>query len=181
MARFARLAPPPTAHRLGAAGAHHEPPLAAFPGDYCPPGLLDRMRQALERGDREGAAVAFAETIFGLTDADIVRRRRLDLWPAMVEQAPVILRELENVARYAMGASRFAACASPTLLLVGERSPTEYHATARALLECLPNARRRLIPGQAHGAIDAAPELFVAAVVEFAEELAAAQAGSQAG
>jgi pimeloyl-ACP methyl ester carboxylesterase len=145
----------------------YEPPLPASPNAYCPPGLIDTMRAAVDRGDRDGAMRAFATTVLHMAPSEIERRRRLGFWDRMSEKAPILLRELHSVARYAMQAPRFAACRLPALLLVGAESPAEYHATATALAAVLPDTRIRLLEGQGHGAIDGAPELFVATVLEF--------------
>ncbi|MBV8889290.1 MAG: alpha/beta hydrolase [Alphaproteobacteria bacterium] len=145
----------------------YEPPLAASPEAYCPPGLIAAMRAAIDRGDPEAAAAAFASGVLGMGRPEIERRRRLGLWDPMVAGIRIVLRELESVARYAMQAPRFAACAQPTLLLVGGNSAAEYHATAAALVAVLPNSRVQLLQGQGHRAIDTAPELFVTAVLEF--------------
>ena len=155
----------------------YEPPLPASPEAYCPAGLPETMREAIDRNEPEEAAIAFATAIFGMSAAEADRRRRLGVWSAMAAGMPLALRELENVRRYAMGASRFAACAAPTLLLVGERSPAEYHATAQALTAALSNSRTVLLEGQGHGAVDAAPQLFARRVTEFIEASVAPYAG----
>jgi pimeloyl-ACP methyl ester carboxylesterase len=145
----------------------YEPPLAAAPGAYCPPGLIETMREAIARADPDAAACAFAITVLGMTLSDIERRQRLGLWAGTAARAGIILRELESVARYAMQAARFATCRQRTLLLVGSDSPREYHATASTLAAILPAARIQLLGRQGHNAIDAAPELFVATVLDF--------------
>src|SRR5581483_3421946 len=76
----------------------YEPPLPASPGDYCPPDLIETMRQAVGRGDADAAAVAFAARVLRMSEADIGRRRRLGVWPGVVAGTPIILRELESVA-----------------------------------------------------------------------------------
>ncbi|MBV9863480.1 MAG: alpha/beta hydrolase [Alphaproteobacteria bacterium] len=153
----------------------YEPPLPASPGAYYPPGLIEAMRAAIERGDPDAAATAFATTVLGMSAAELGRRRRLGLWAGMAAGAAIILRELESVARLEMQAYRFAACGRPTLLLVGADSPAEYHATGAALAAALPCSRIRLLDGQGHRAIDAAPELFVATVLDFVAATPAAQ------
>jgi pimeloyl-ACP methyl ester carboxylesterase len=159
----------------GAAGAHldglilYEPPLPASPAAYCPSGLIEAMREAIDRGDLETAAAAFARDVLRMSTADIERRRRLGLLGEMAAGARITLRELENVHRYAMGAARFASCDRPTILLVGERSSAEYHDTARSLSAVLPASQVVLLQGQGHGAIDAAPDVFAARVIQLVE------------
>ena len=145
----------------------YEPPLAASADAYCPPGLIETMRAAIDGGDPDRAATAFATAVLGIAEPEVERRRRLGLWDAMASGAPLIVRELASVARYAMQAPRFAACLQPTLLLVGADSPAEYHATAKALATVLPDSHMRLLERQRHDAIDRAPGLFVATVLDF--------------
>jgi hypothetical protein len=54
-----------------------------------------------------------------------------------------------------------------TLLLLGGNSPPFCRIAAEALHDALPNSRIVVLPGQSHGAIPTAPDLFIREVVRF--------------
>jgi len=59
---------------------------------------------------------------------------------------------------------KWASVTAPTLVLDGEKSDTFMHTGAQALTDILPNAQRRTLAGQDHGA---APEVLTPVLVEF--------------
>ena len=145
----------------------YEPPLPAAPGAYCPPGLIEEMRECFARGDADAATEAFARGAILRTPDEIAAMRRVAIWAEFVKSAPLFLRELEGVQSYAMGAGAFAACAAPTLLLVGGASPPRYRASVEALHAVLPQSRIATLEGQEHAAINAAPTLLAETVLAF--------------
>jgi len=68
-----------------------------------------------------------------------------------------------------LDAESIARISVPCLALYGEHSP--FLSTADHLVSSLPNCRGRLVPGAQHRAPEEAPEAFVAAVLEFLEDL----------
>ena len=67
-----------------------------------------------------------------------------------------------------MGTRRHSASgrsiSTPTLIVDGGASPPFMHSGADALAAVLPNAERRTLPGQGHGA---APEVIVPVLADF--------------
>jgi pimeloyl-ACP methyl ester carboxylesterase len=145
----------------------YEPPLAARPGAYCPPGLAEDMRAALARGDADRAAEEFARRVLGQSAEDIAAMRRLTMWAESLRGLPLLLRELEALDRYQLDDTALAACTIPVLLMVGSESTSPYQETAEMLHRKLRRSRIAVLPGQKHGAIAAAPQLFAAALSAF--------------
>jgi pimeloyl-ACP methyl ester carboxylesterase len=84
-----------------------------------------------------------------------------------VAVAHTIPRELQAVDAYTFDPKRFRAMQVPTLLLVGGDSPPFRRTVAEAFHAGLPNSRIEVLPGQRHGAIEAAPDLFAKEVMRF--------------
>jgi pimeloyl-ACP methyl ester carboxylesterase len=148
----------------------YEPPLAARPGDYCPPGLVEDMRSALARGDADRAAEEFARRVLDQSADDVAAMRRLSIWAESLLGMPLLLRELEALDRYRLDETQLKACAIPVLLMVGSESAPPYQETANMLHRALPASRVAVLPGQKHGAIGAAPQLFADTVRAFLDE-----------
>lgn len=147
--------------------ALYEPPLAARPGAYCPPGLVDDMRNALARGDADRAAEEFAQRVLGQSAEDVAAMRRLSIWAESLRELPLLLRELEALDRYEINSAELQACTIPILLMVGSESTTPYQETAEMLHRELRTSRVAVLPGQKHGAIGAAPQLFADTLRDF--------------
>jgi pimeloyl-ACP methyl ester carboxylesterase len=130
------------------------------------PDLPARLRAILELRDREAFLVCFFREAAGVPDEGIEALKRDPSWQARLAAAHTALRELAD-GEYRFGAERFRALHVPTLLLVGENSPIELTAPARALDEALPQSRLVVLKGQGHVAMNTAPEIFLSAVMEF--------------
>jgi pimeloyl-ACP methyl ester carboxylesterase len=74
------------------------------------------------------------------------------------------LREVRAVDSYVFDPDRFSAMATPTAFLVGTESPAYLHAAAASASAALPNGEVVRLPGQAHQAMDTAPQPFLDAV-----------------
>jgi hypothetical protein len=59
---------------------------------------------------------------------------------------------------------KWASLTSPTLVIVGGNSEAFFHNGAKALVDVLPNAQRRVLEGQMHG-VD--PAVLAPVLVEF--------------
>lgn len=145
----------------------YEAPVVASEGAYFPPALVAEMRAAIDAGDGDAAIAAFATAVRGASPEQLAQMRRTPGWAERCAHAHVLLRELEAVADFRPTAAELARLRMPVLLLRGELSPPDYVATADHLLAALPDARLHVLPGQRHGAIEAAPALVAAAVADF--------------
>jgi len=141
------------------------------------PGMLpDGVRQRLQAGlaARDWntlVRIALMEVVGGVRNPRIQVRqdfRRGLLWQTALRNASVIPAELESLAaaRYDPEVLR-QALDIPTLLLVGSQSPPSNRQPAETLRATLPRSRLEVLPGQGHGAMFTAPELFAERVIEF--------------
>ncbi len=85
-------------------------------------------------------------------------------------QARILLREVKGHARYVLRPERFAGLVAPTLVLAGSESSDLVRADAAAGAGALPHAQVVELVGQGHGAIETAPDLFLAEVRRFLAE-----------
>jgi pimeloyl-ACP methyl ester carboxylesterase len=139
--------------------------------DASTPGFIDRLDAMLEAGDVEGLLVAMLRERLKMPPEEIaLLRSQQNAWAVRVANAPAIPRELRAVERYTFAPERFKSMRVPTLLLVGENSPSLYLRDAKGVANGLPDARVVVLPGQRHVAMLTAPELFVREVTRFLEE-----------
>jgi pimeloyl-ACP methyl ester carboxylesterase len=149
--------------------ALYEPPFiiddsrALLPVDYVP--HLNELIAAGRRGD----AVEYFLTVAVEVPAEfIAQMRNSPMWPAVEAVAHTISYDGAIMGDTMRGSpaplARFAAVKTPTLVMDGGESPTYQHNAVQALLDILPNAQRRTLAGQDHGA---APEVLAPVLVEF--------------
>ncbi|HEX6050540.1 MAG TPA: alpha/beta hydrolase [Gemmatimonadaceae bacterium] len=136
--------------------------------DAYAPGVIDRLRDMMERGEVDGALVAMLRDVAGMAPEEIdVVRSQATAWQRRIANARTIPRELQADATYVFEPRRFAAMMTPTMLLVGEKSLPRELDNAQGVAAALPNARVVVLPGQQHVAMHTAPDLFVREVVSF--------------
>lgn len=134
---------------------------------YRPPGLVEGVRAALERGDNEAALATFLQGIVGLSDDALDAYRREAVWSARVAAAPTILREIEAEASPEASIAALGRAAEPVLLLLGSISRSPFRIGTDALAERLADAQVAVIEGAAHAAHHTHVEEFVALVEKF--------------
>lgn len=128
---------------------------------------LVEVERAIEAGDRERALVAFYRELAHLTEAEIDHVRSQPAWRRRVEAVHTGVREVDAGFAYDFEPDRFRKLTTPTLLLVGEESPTTVHRDTAALHDALPESRVVVLEGQQHVAYRMAPEYFASTVLEF--------------
>lgn len=148
--------------------------VVVYEGAPVPPGvsyrsqeLVDGVRAALARGDREGALATFLQGIVGLSDAAMEAYRREAVWPARVAAAPTILREIEAEAGPAASIDALGRTTAPVLLLLGSVSRSPFRIGTDALAAALTNARIEVIKGAAHAAHHTHVKAFVRLIERF--------------
>ena len=148
--------------------------VVVYEGAPVPPGvsygseqLVDGVRAALARGDREAALSTFLQGIVGLSDAAMDAYRREPVWPARVAAAPTILREIEAEAGPAASTEALGRTTAPVLLLLGSVSRSPFRIGTDALAATLANARIEVIKGAAHAAHHTHVNRFVRLVERF--------------
>ena len=134
---------------------------------YRPPGLVEAVRAAMERGDKEGALTTFLTGIVGMSDAELDAYRANPVWPARVEAAHTILREVEAETGPAASIEAVGRVTVPVLLLLGSISRSPFRIGTDALAARLAHAEIHVIEGAAHAAHHTHAAEFVAAVEAF--------------
>lgn len=134
---------------------------------YRPPGMVEAVRAALDRGDREAALSTFLAGIVGMSDAGLEAYRRDPVWPARVAAAHTILREIEAEATDAASIEALAAVRVPVLLVLGSISRSPFRIGTDALAARLAEARVAVIDGAAHAAHHTHAPEFVTLVERF--------------
>jgi pimeloyl-ACP methyl ester carboxylesterase len=137
---------------------------------YRPPGLVEAVREALDRGDGETALATFLGGIVGMSDAELDRYRADRVWPARVAAAHTILREIEAEASPPASLDALSVVTAPVLLVLGSASRSPFRIGTQALAARLADARIAVIEGAAHAAHHTHAPEFVAIVEAFLDE-----------
>ena len=139
---------------------------------YRPPGLVEAVRGALDRGDPDAALTTFLAGIVGMSEAALDAYRRDPVWPARVAAAHTILRELEAEAAPAASIEALARATVPVLLILGSISRSPFRIGTDALAAALPDASVVTIDGAAHAAHHTHADEFVRTVERFLDRKA---------
>ena len=128
------------------------------------------LETLVEDGENEQALLLFLREVVKLPPDQIDELRAAPNWSARVDEAHTLPREYRAPTTYEFDANRFADMTVPTLLLVGGESPEWGKEATVALNEALPNSQIAIFEGQAHVAMNTAPELFIEEVLAFIRE-----------
>lgn len=135
-------------------------------------GLLDHLDALIEQSRADDAVeLAFRELV-GVSAAEVEALRAQPSWTARVAAAVTIPRELRIGRKRAFDLASFADLRTPTILLVGDRSPPGPRAIAAVVDEALPHSRTVALPGQEHMAQLTAPQLVARELIQFAYDYA---------
>ncbi len=145
----------------------YEPPLPTEIEIYAP-GVIDRLEELLEGGDREAVVTTFMAEVVRVPAAERALLRSLPGWQARLATAHTLVRETRAHEGYRFDPERWRAFSTPTLLLLGADSPPFLAAATHLLAATLADAQLRLLAGQQHAAMDTAPELFAQEILRFA-------------
>jgi pimeloyl-ACP methyl ester carboxylesterase len=145
----------------------YEPPLLDFAGP-----VLRELRDLLTAGEYEAVAEGFLRDAVKSPEPVIQRLKASPAWPVHVQRAAYTVRDFEALYRWRPDHASFRDVKTRTLLLIGGDTPADHHhrGYGAMLRPALPDLRVHEIPGQQHGALFTAPELFASMVLEFLEE-----------
>jgi pimeloyl-ACP methyl ester carboxylesterase len=130
------------------------------------PETVEQIERILERGEPEEALV-FAYLSFGFTHDEVETIRGLPTWPARVEFAHSVPREVRAEAAYSPFPEDLRKLEVPTLFLLGGESPAWAREGTERIHAELPTSRIASLPGQGHMAHVTAPELVAAELLRF--------------
>lgn len=144
----------------------YEPP---FPmgGPVTDPTVLSRFEDLVRRGQKDAALEMFLRHIVKLSETRIAAARKNPSWTARARTVDVQVREIRALNAYEFVPAKFGKLTIPTLLVMGSQTAGHHRAAIEALARALPNQMLVILQGQEHDAIEAAPELFTNAVLEF--------------
>lgn len=118
---------------------------------------VETLTALLAEGRRGDAAAAFLRVV-GMPDDQIEQFRATPGWTGMEAIAPTLLYDAEALGTGHPDAGRLGRITAATYVLTGRPdgahevgSVTLFESAADAIVECVPHARRRVLPGQSHG------------------------------
>lgn len=143
----------------------YEPPWP-MPGRPDDTATLDRMDAQVAAGDLEAAMVTGLRELVQVPEQAIEGMRRGPIWASRVANAATWSREGRALLAMPEGTKALAGIDLPVLMLVGSESPEHLRAATEAVAAAIPRSTVVELPGQAHAALQTAPELVTAAVLD---------------
>jgi pimeloyl-ACP methyl ester carboxylesterase len=145
----------------------YEPPIATQATTAAEEETIAEIERRLAKEDRAGALEVFYTRNLRMPAEEQEALKRLPSWPARLALAHTLPRELRETRRYRFSPESFSGYRVPTLLVLGGDSVPRYHDATALLQRSLAGSRLAVLAGHKHTAIDAAPELFAATVLDF--------------
>jgi pimeloyl-ACP methyl ester carboxylesterase len=142
----------------------YEPPMPT-PGH--PVATPDTMQRMCSADDPAVLLETFLVEGVQLSPRAVDAMKRTAAWPALVGNAPMILREVECVQRTDI-LGRLGSVTVPVRLLVGTETADYLLPAAQALVAALPDADLVELVGQGHTANETAPDLLAKSIADFA-------------
>lgn len=141
-------------------------PAFATPGlDVIGPEALAELALLIAEGANERALEYFFVRVIGVPEPMVAMMKTLPSWQQRLDAVPTLLRE--GAAANAWRPDRIAGLTMPLRILVGEVSPPWLRAASLAAHAAAPASSLVELPGQAHGAMDSAPQMFIDEVRRF--------------
>jgi len=148
----------------------YEPPLHEPVGNNL--AVADRLDEMVKTGDLEQALLTFQTEIVKQSPEELARMKARPTWPGLVATIAVQPRQMRALSAYRFDAGRMKSVTMPTLLLLGDKTSSPYAKQSIAALRAsLPKPTLAILEGQAHNAMEGAPELLAGAILKFVESL----------
>jgi len=148
----------------------YEPGFAIGKHELTSDVVVADVQALINNNEKEEALMLFMREVASLSQEEIDAFRKDPSWQSRVEAAHTLAREERAVSEYRFDADRFANLNTSTLLLTGSETPSIFRETTKAVHSALPNSRIATLEGQAHIAMNTAPELFLREVMAFLKE-----------
>lgn len=129
--------------------------------------LIERVERLVAAKDRDAALTAVLADRLSIPAEALADWRELSGWTNARDNVDTWPREARTIARYHFNPSRLQTLNAPTLVLVGEQSPTWRHQACHAIADALPTAEAVTLNDQGHLAMLAAPEHFAGTIRRF--------------
>jgi pimeloyl-ACP methyl ester carboxylesterase len=149
--------------------ALYEPPFIVDDGrEPLPDDYVERLAELAASGRRGDAVEYFLTSGPGVPPEVVAGMRTEPFWPGMEKIAHTLAYDGavmgDTMSGRPLPADRWASVTVPTLVMDGDQSPAWARNSVAALVDVLPNAERRSLEGQDHGA---ASEVLAPVLVEF--------------
>jgi pimeloyl-ACP methyl ester carboxylesterase len=141
----------------------YEPPRPTPGHNDVSPDVVAQLRAM---NDREQILEAFYRNALRLPQPAIDSMRGSEVWNARLTAAHTIARELDAINAYQAG-NRLGSIEVPVRMLLGAETTTFLRTATRAFAAEIPGVHLVELPGQAHQAIDLAPDQIIRLVLEF--------------
>lgn len=129
--------------------------------------VMRQLESLLAEGRSDLALETLYRDIVMMSEQEISGLKAAPTWPARVATVHTVPRELRAFGGQAFDPEWAARISVPVLLLVGADSPDEIKANPEVVAAALPDARIRILDGQAHMAHLTNPEVFADQVLAF--------------
>ena len=133
-----------------------EPPYSVRGRPDLPADTASVYRRLVEAGRRGDAVEYFMAKVVGLPQEFVAGARRAPFWAQQEALAHTLAYDATIMGDYSIPTERARAVSVPTMVLDGGASFGSMGETADALVELIPQARRRTLPGQEHNVDPAA-------------------------
>ncbi len=134
---------------------------------YRPPGVEQRIRDQIDRGDREAALETFFREIVGMPPAELAAYRADPIWPRRAAAVHTTLRELEADGSPAASLAALGVVEQPVLQILGGASKPVFAEATAALDALLADSRVVVVDGARHAAHHTHVDELVGAIRSF--------------
>ncbi|OEJ55287.1 alpha/beta fold hydrolase [Streptomyces agglomeratus] len=165
--------------RAAAAGVNvdrlalYEPPFVVAEDDDGPPkDLAQHIDALLAEGRHSDAVKYFMTRVQGMPGVAVFFMKLMPkMWANLTKLARTLPYDIAVMGDTQQGkpldAEEWKAVAVRTRVLTGSKSPAAFQRAARAVIEILPQADHRTLPGLNHGAVVLAPRKIAPPIIEF--------------
>lgn len=133
------------------------------------PDLAARIAAAVARGDRSSAVRLFFIEAIGIPRFGVAVMRMLPMWRRARAIAHTLRYDLAVLDGTQLGeplpVGRWTGLSAPTIVMVGSKSETFFHHSAKALAEALPSAEYESLEGAHHGSPEMSPASIAARII----------------
>jgi pimeloyl-ACP methyl ester carboxylesterase len=128
-----------------------------------------RVEELIKKGNLEQAFTTFQAEVVKQSAEELARMKSRPNFKDLVATIAVHPRQMRALAAYRFDAKRMKSVKMPTLLLIGEHTPSPYaKQSIAALRESLPKSTLVVLTAQEHNAMDGGRETLAKAITEFA-------------
>lgn len=128
---------------------------------------FEEVERLVAADDRDAALTLFFRRIIRLPDEVVDAMRPIPIWSARCAAVHTLTREGYAARAFALDDAGLGALPFPVLVLRGGASPDWLRSAAEAAHRAIPGSRLVELAGQAHMAMDTAPEAFAHEVLGF--------------